>query len=35
MHQNASFDIEFVVFTIPVSLKSYWYSVPSVGVNVS
>jgi len=35
VNQNASFNIEFVVFTVPMGLESDRYSIPPVGVNMS
>lgn len=35
VNQDTCFNIELVVFTVPVGLESYWHAIPSVGVNVS
>ena len=35
MHQDASFNIELVVLTVPVGLESNRHTIPSVGVDVS
>ena len=33
--KNASLDVKFVIFIVPVSLESNWYSLPSVRVRLS
>jgi hypothetical protein len=35
MYQDASFNIELVVLTVPVGLESNRHAIPSVGVDVS
>ena len=35
MNEDASLDVDVVVLGVPVCLESHWYTIPTLGVNVT